>query len=71
MPSWGVDGDKHTLGNRDGFLKICHCRPSSWTSSSTLYDVVMKGRLWLEAYEGYLMTGKDLSTFLVVMKLRE
>ena len=68
MPRWGVDGEKHTLGYRDGFLKICHYRESRWTDRSTLYEVVMKGRFWLEAYEGYLMTGKCLSTFLGEMR---
>ena len=68
MPRWGVDNKKHTLGYRDGFLQICHYRTSRWTDRSTLYEVVMKGRFWLEAYEGYLMTGKCLSTFLGEMR---
>ena len=68
MPRWGVDGRKHTLGYRDDFLMICHYRTSRWTDRSTLYEVVMKGRFWLEAYEGYLMTGKCLSTFLGEMR---
>ena len=64
MPRWGADGDKHTLGYRDNFLQICHYRESCWTDRSTLYEVVMKGRIWLEAYEAHLKTGKCMSTFL-------
>ncbi|XP_028404882.1 uncharacterized protein LOC114527436 [Dendronephthya gigantea] len=68
MPKWGADGKKHTLGYRDNFVKICHYRTSRWTDRSTLYEVVMKGRVWLEAYEGHLMTGKCLSEFLGEMR---
>ena len=39
MPRWGVDGEKHTLGYRDGFLMICHYRTSRRTDRSTLYEV--------------------------------
>jgi hypothetical protein len=68
MHRWGTDAHKHTLGYRDSFLKICHYHPSRWTNRSTLYEVVMKGRYWLEAYEGFLKTGKCLSKFLGEMK---
>lgn len=68
MPKWGSDGKTHTLGYRDGFLKICHYRSSRWTDRSTLYEVVMKGRIWIEAYEGHLKTGKDMDYFLGHMR---
>ncbi|XP_028405093.1 uncharacterized protein LOC114527594 [Dendronephthya gigantea] len=64
MPKWGVDAYNHTLGYRDNFVKICHYRGSCWTDHSTLYEVAVKGRIWLEAYEGHLRTGKRLSEFL-------
>ncbi|XP_028405193.1 uncharacterized protein LOC114527685 [Dendronephthya gigantea] len=46
---------------------ICHSNAPHWTDRDTLYKVVMKGRLWLEAYEAYLETGACLSEYLVEM----
>ena len=68
MPKWGSDGETHTVGHRDGFSKICHYRSSCWTDRSTLYEVVMKGRIWIEAYEGHLTTGEKMNYFLGEMR---
>jgi hypothetical protein len=54
----------HTIGNKDGYMLLCHFIPSKWTSENTLYQVFMKGRLWIEGYEGHLMTGKPMDEFL-------
>ena len=64
MPDWNVSVTNHTLGERDGYLKICHYHDSQWTDRSSLYEVFMKGRVWLEAYEGHLRTKKSMSYFL-------
>ena len=68
MPNWGDSVVSYTLSSRDGYLRICHCHPSEWTDSSSLYQVVMKGRIWLEAYEGHIRTGQPLNYFLREMK---
>ena len=60
MPDWGESYDNHTLSRRDGYLRISHSHSSQWTDRCTLYDVVMKGRVWLEAYEGHIRTGKPI-----------
>lgn len=54
----------HTLETREGLLSICHFYPADWTAVNTLYQVFMKGRLWIEAYEGHLETGKYLDEYL-------
>ena len=54
----------HVLGTRDGGTKICHFRSSRWVPKNTLYLVALKGRIWLEAYEAHLRTGKPLDRFL-------
>jgi hypothetical protein len=54
----------HTIGTKDDFLLLCHFIPSKWTNENTLYQVFMKGRLWIEAYEGHLDTGKGMDEFL-------
>ena len=64
MPDWGISDAAHTLGKRDGYLKICHYHYSQWTDRSTLYEVVRRGRVWLEAYEGHLKTKEPMSYFL-------
>ena len=63
MPDWS-GSSSHTLGKRDGFLRLCHYRSSRWTAQSSIYEVFMKGRIWLEAYEGHLRTGKNMDYFL-------
>lgn len=54
----------HVLGTREGGTKICHFRSSRWVPENTLYLVALKGRIWLEAYEAHLRTGKPLDRFL-------
>ena len=58
----------HTSRQRDGYVRICHYHYSQWTDRSSLYEVVMKGRIWLEAYEGHLRTGQPMTYFLREMK---
>ena len=62
MPS--VSHSFHTIGTKDGYLLLCHFIPSKWTNENTLYQVFMKGRLWIEAYEGHLATGNHMDVFL-------
>eukprot|EP00118_Oscarella_pearsei_P028668 m.2667 g.2667 ORF g.2667 m.2667 type:complete len:154 (+) comp8833_c0_seq1:632-1093(+) len=54
----------HTLGQKDGYLKICHFHPSHWNPDNTFYLVFMKGRLWIEAFELHHLSGDPLSSFL-------
>ena len=71
MPNWENNGQTHTLKRRDGFLRICHYRISRWSCENNLYDVFMKGRLWLEAYEAHLRTSKPLDHFLRDMQMNK
>lgn len=57
----------HTLGSRDGCTLICHFKPALWRDNVTLYQTVMKGMIWLEAYEAHLRTGATLSRYLAEM----
>ena len=63
----GSSTANHSWGTRDDRTQICHFRPCKWTSENTLYQVFMKGLLWLEAYEGHLASGKAISNYLVEM----
>lgn len=57
----------HTLGSRDGCTLICHFKPALWKDNNTLYQIFMKGLIWLEAYEAHLRTGATLSRYLAEM----
>ena len=57
----------HTLGSKDGCTLICHFRPLFWKDNNMLYEVFMKGLIWLEAYEAHLLTGANLSKYLAEM----
>lgn len=59
-----ADNDDHTWGSKDGCTQICHYKPAEWTDDNTLYQVTMKGLIWLEAYEAHLRTGNSLSNYL-------
>lgn len=54
----------HTAGERDTFIKICHSLPELWTGDNTIYQLFIKGRLWIEAYERHLDTGNDIDVYL-------
>ena len=63
----GKSAEFHTLSGIDGYIHICHFKASLWTDNNTLYQVVMKGLIWLEAYEAHLRTGKSMDVFLAEM----
>lgn len=60
-------GDNHIGKTVEGYTGICHFRPNRWRNDNTLYQVTMKGLIWLEAYEAHLRTGRPLSQFLTDM----
>ena len=65
MPlQWGISGKSHTLGVRDNCLKICHYYAPRWNPQHTFYEIFVKGRVWLEAYEGHLATGRNIDYYL-------
>ncbi|MEM1171505.1 MAG: hypothetical protein AAGJ08_21090 [Cyanobacteria bacterium P01_H01_bin.35] len=66
LKEYGTDSSMHTLDPRDGYVKICHYR--GWPPDLTLYLVVLKGRIWLEALEGHRRTGKTMDNFLAHME---
>ncbi len=59
-----ISATMHTIGTVGDCIKICHYQPALWTPDNTIYLVAIKGRIWLEAYELYLSTGKPLDTYL-------
>ena len=65
MPDWVSSSVTHTWGkDRYGQLEICHCRPRHWTDKFSLFEVFIKGRIWLEAYECWRRTGMTMDNLL-------
>jgi len=53
----------HTNSNGPGgIVQICHTH--GWDSSLTFVQILKKARLWCEAYQAHLQTGKNISDFL-------
>lgn len=63
-----TSGKDHVLSAHDGLTQICHFIENRWTSENTIYQVLMKGRIWLEAYEIHLRTGEFLEKYLAHMQ---
>ena len=64
----GVSHNMHTLAPSDnGMVQICHWRDARWHSGILLHKVLLKGLIWIEAYEQHLATGQHLADFVRTM----
>jgi len=63
-PMLEASHELHTLLGSDGCTKICHYGPREWQPNVTLWKVIVKIRMWLEAYETHLKTGEPLNKWL-------
>lgn len=64
----GASASMHVLDGEGPYTSICHYHPARWGADRTLYEVAIKSRLWLEAYEIHLRTGEPIDTYLAHMK---
>jgi hypothetical protein len=56
--------DMHTLHIGSDGIQICHFKSEKWNPQESLYKIILKARIWLEAYEGHLRTGKPINDYL-------
>lgn len=64
----GVSHKMHTLApSANGMVQICHWRDNRWHSGIVLQKVLLKGLIWIEAYEQYIANGRDLADFVRTM----
>ena len=54
----------HTLESDANKVQVCHFLPGNWNPMQSLYKVILKIKIWLEAYEFYLKTSQPISDFL-------
>jgi ubiquitin-protein ligase len=64
LPLDGPSHHMHTLQNDGPNIQLCHFKPENWNPNQSLYKVILKARIWLEAYEGHLRTGRPIDDFL-------
>ncbi len=53
----------HTLTGENGCVRVCHYVIGWAPNRITLYQIIIKVRIWLEMYECHLKTGKTLDEF--------
>lgn len=60
----GESSHMHILRPQDGMVTICHYPAWTWTPQRTVYQVVVKARIWFEAYELHLARGEWIDSWL-------
>lgn len=60
----GASHFMHTLSNDGNKIQICHFKRENWNPNQSLFKILIKVRIWLEAYEGHLRTGKNIDDYL-------
>lgn len=63
----GASHKMHTFDSSNSYPQICLYRPENWTAEYTLVSCLKKARLWLEAYDEHLDTGKNMCDILGTM----
>lgn len=53
----------HLLSPNNGMPQVCHFKSEHWHQRRTIYNISLKLRVWIEAYESHLRTGKPLDYF--------
>ena len=66
LSSYSSSHDMHLLSPKNGMPQICHI--ADWNPNITLYKVIFKVRLWLEAYEKHKKTGKSIDQILTKLQ---
>jgi len=56
----GTSHEMHTFSSANGYVKMCLYRSEYWSAEYTLISCLKKARLWLEAYDTHLETGKKM-----------
>jgi hypothetical protein len=64
MVDYGLSHAMHTWATEWGsYVKICHCKAEFWSAAVVLVEVLLKGTLWLEAYEAHCRTGLPIDAY--------
>ena len=70
LKDYGTSGAMHLLSpDSQGNIQLCHYIESNWATGVTLYKVILKARIWIEAYEGHMQTGEPIDYYLAHQKM--
>lgn len=64
LASKGASSTMHLLTPIDTYPKICTYRATNWSPNRTFYNVLIKCRIWLEAFDGHINTGNPIDYYL-------
>lgn len=56
--------EMHTLEVTNSKVQVCHFLPGMWHPNKSLYNVILKIKLWLVGYENHLATSQPISQYL-------
>ncbi len=63
LVSLGASHTMHLLSPMGNMPQVCHFKSEHWHAQRTIYNVALKLRVWMEAYESHLRTGNNLDYF--------
>jgi len=67
----GVSHDFHSLtSNPNDCVEICHFNSESWDASKTVVSILVKGIIWISAYQEHFFTGKTIAKIINEWKAR-
>lgn len=63
IQSYGTSHTMHSWSSDwNNYAKICHTKLEFWSAADTIIGVIMKGFLWVEAFEVHCKTGQSIDT---------
>lgn len=64
LQDMGCSHEMHTFTPENGYVKMCLFRTEYWSAEYTLTSCLRKARIWLEAYDEHLKSGKKMCDIL-------
>ncbi len=69
IPTWGTSAKMDVWKtDRGNYTKICHCRAERWSAKNSIVSVLLKGFLWLEAFELHCQAGASIDMYSISME---
>lgn len=60
---YGSSHAMHLLSPKNNEIHLCLYKSDYWSPNNSLVMLILKAKLWLEAYEQHLVTGKAIDCF--------
>ena len=67
MTSYGASSQMHTLQPYKDYVHMCLYRAERWSANISLVKLILKARIWIEAYEWHLASGKNICDYTIEM----